>query len=173
MLYNLLGERVGAIQTIRDLTQRRETKEELKRSYAEMDQRVQERMEDLARANAALQHEIKRCNAIEVNLRRQESLYLTIAESFNDFICVINRESRLQYVNPYMAKRIGLRKGNVVPHRGQDPFLKSFTKQLSLLVDVVFETGEKVHKELTADSPSGKMVLDTLLAPFTDKGGRN
>ncbi|MDD1677330.1 MAG: PAS domain S-box protein, partial [Methanomicrobiales archaeon] len=172
VLYNPQGERVGAIQSIRDLTHRKEMEEELRRSYAEMDQRVRERTDELAKTNIALENEIKRCNSIEVNLRQQESFYHTIAESFNDYIFVVDRKGRLKYVNPFMRSRFRLEKGDVTEGKNPDHFLEKYFEKLSLRVQSVFETGNLEHEELVTDTPSGEIILDTWLAPMrNDDGG--
>jgi len=57
-LFNINGVRVGAIESIRDTTERRQTQDALKLAYSEVEMRVCQRTAELDATNAALSAEI-------------------------------------------------------------------------------------------------------------------
>jgi len=57
-LYNSNGAIVGAIESVRDITERRKTKEELQKAHDELEARVRERTAELMQVNRILQAEI-------------------------------------------------------------------------------------------------------------------
>ncbi|MBV9124033.1 MAG: PAS domain S-box protein [Planctomycetes bacterium] len=65
------GRPVGVLEINNDVTARRQAEAELQRANTELEQRVQERTAELARANAALQQEIGGRQQVEAELRRQ------------------------------------------------------------------------------------------------------
>lgn len=73
-LYNVNGDRVGAIHTIRDITERRQSQEALKQAYTEVELRVIERTAELDAANTALMGEIAERKQAELNLLESNSL---------------------------------------------------------------------------------------------------
>ena len=58
LLYDHNGEVIGAIESIRDITDRKVAEEALKKAHDEMERRVEERTADLASVNKNLEEEI-------------------------------------------------------------------------------------------------------------------
>lgn len=98
-LFNLKGERVGAIESIRDTTERRQTQEALKQAYAEVEQRVRERTSELDATNSALMVEIAERKQAEDALRKSEALYHSLVETSQDLIWRCDSEGRYTYLN--------------------------------------------------------------------------
>ena len=59
LLYDQSGNAVGAIESIRDITERKAAEEELKEAYDVLEDRVNQRTADLYAANLQLQKEIE------------------------------------------------------------------------------------------------------------------
>lgn len=57
-LTDLQGKRIGWVNVVRDITERNRMEEALRQAHDELEQRVQERTQELARSNMALQREM-------------------------------------------------------------------------------------------------------------------
>jgi len=69
-LFDAQGERAGAIESIRDTTERRQTQDALKLAYTEMETRVRARTAELQEANKALTVEIAERRKAEEQIAR-------------------------------------------------------------------------------------------------------
>ncbi len=67
------GKPVAVCAVVREITDRKNAEEELQRSYAELERRVEERTSELIRSNAALQQEIADRLQVEEDLRQQRA----------------------------------------------------------------------------------------------------
>jgi PAS domain S-box-containing protein len=85
--------------TIRDITERKQKDEELRKANSELEYRVTERTAQLVRANEDLKQEIKQRKRMETMLRDSEVLYHTLVEEVPDVIFVLNEEGRFTYLN--------------------------------------------------------------------------
>ena len=98
-LYNTKGERVGAIESIRDTTERRQSQEALKQAYTEMEMRVSQRTAELDATNSALTAEIAKHKQAGIALRKSEALYHSLVETSQDLIWQCDAERRYTYLN--------------------------------------------------------------------------
>jgi two-component system cell cycle sensor histidine kinase/response regulator CckA len=80
----------GVVFTARDLRYRREVEETIRRTNAELDERVEERTMELARANAALRLENQQRRYTEKQLQESLSLLNSTLESTADGILVVS-----------------------------------------------------------------------------------
>ena len=84
------------------------TQGELRRAYAEVEQRVEERTAELARTNQSLQAEIAERQQAEVALRESEEKFRVVVETIPVAIhLTVGIEQVSQYVNPMMSKLFG------------------------------------------------------------------
>ena len=98
-LFNINGVRVGAIESIRDTTDRRQAREALKLAYSEVDMRVHQRTAELDAANMALTAEIAEHKQAEDALRKSETLYHSLVETSQDLIWQCDSEGRYTFLN--------------------------------------------------------------------------
>lgn len=87
-----------AIAAIRDITERKQAEEALRRAHDQLEQRVQERTAELAQANRALRKEI-------AERKRAEARLQSLIDTTQDAVVAIDRQGRIVLFNP-AAERI-------------------------------------------------------------------
>ncbi len=103
-------------------------------------------------------------------LRNSEERYRTLAEAAYDVIFVIDRESRLEYVNHFGAKLFGLSPHDVAgkPHLSLLPGISGVQKDK---LDEVRAIGIPAYVEGKTSFPSGSLWLGTMLVPLKNESG--
>jgi PAS domain S-box-containing protein len=84
---------------VRDITERKQKDDELRRSYEELESRVAERTTELVKLNENLKQEIEERKRIEEMLRTSELLYHALVEEVPDGIFILNNKGRFKYLN--------------------------------------------------------------------------
>lgn len=111
----LLKDRLARLSTAvirareqhQERTRRKAAEAELRRSYAELEQRVRERTAELMMVNEQLRQEIAERQRVEAALRTSEARYRTLTESSPDIIFIIGADGHLQYINTAGARAFG------------------------------------------------------------------
>ncbi|MDX2090609.1 MAG: PAS domain-containing protein [Kofleriaceae bacterium] len=101
------GEVVGTVGIARNVTERKHAEEILVRSNAELEARVAERTEELARANAKLLADLQALEAAESTHRR----LVAILEATTDFVAIAAPDARVLYINAAGRRMVGLGAG--------------------------------------------------------------
>ncbi len=84
-----------------------EASRELKKTHAELQQRVEERTAESVKANDQLSREIEKRKRAEEALRESEEKYRSMMEAMNDPVYICSNDYRVTYMNPAMINRIG------------------------------------------------------------------
>jgi PAS domain S-box-containing protein len=93
-LFNINGDRVGAIESIRDITERRQARDSLKKAYAEVEMKVHERTIELDIANRALLAEITERKYAEDELRKAKAEAESANIAKSEFLANMSHEIR-------------------------------------------------------------------------------
>lgn len=102
------GVVIGLVGMTRDISQLKEARAALERSNDELESRVQTRVAELARANAALQAAMEERLRIESALAHERNLLRTLIDHLPDQIFVKDKDSRFVLANKMCADVIGV-----------------------------------------------------------------
>ena len=94
-LKDIEGKITHFVQTGKDITDRIEAEEELRKAHEDLEKRVEERTRELSESNRLLKREIADRKFAEENLEKSLSLVQATLESTTDGILVVNLESEI------------------------------------------------------------------------------
>jgi len=92
VLYDKSGNVMGAIESIRDITERKIAELELRKAHDVLDERVQQRTADLYTANLKLQKEIETSKQIDSALKESEERFRTLIEKAPEAILLFDMD---------------------------------------------------------------------------------
>jgi two-component system cell cycle sensor histidine kinase/response regulator CckA len=155
-----------------DISERKRAEEALRQAYEEMETRVQERTNELARANEALQADIMKRKQTEEALRKSEERYRALAELAQDFIFIVDRQGSVQYVNRSGAKEFGCRLDEMLGRNIKDLFPPGISERQKNNIQKVIETGTPLNIEHFTKFPNRALWFNTDLIPLKDERGQ-
>ena len=167
------GKAIGVLGVTRDVTERKEAAEELRKAHSELETRVQERTSELVKTNRELQEEIAERNRVEERLRETSTRLKTLINTIPDYISFKDPQSRYLMVNRALARFTDLREEDVVGKTNEEIMPHDFSVQCSESDRLTLETGSVVHREEKYVGENRKtLFFDTVKAPFYDESGR-
>jgi diguanylate cyclase (GGDEF)-like protein/PAS domain S-box-containing protein len=93
------GDGQGAIWISEDISAQKDAQEALALAHSELERRVEERTEELARINRQLQHEVAERRAIEQHLRSEEARFRDLSEMSSDWFWEMDAELRFTEIS--------------------------------------------------------------------------
>ncbi len=108
----------------------------------------------------------------EAALRESESRYRTLAEAARDFIYIIGRDGRLEYVNTHGAEALGASPEWFRGRRQTDMFPEPVSSRHAQAVEHVVRSGEPLEAESHDRLGDRDVWLHTSLVPILDDGGQ-
>nr|WP_320160845.1 PAS domain S-box protein [uncultured Methanoregula sp.] len=105
-LYDSRGNMIGAIEALRDITQRKEAEEELQRKNEDLHAAY----EQLTATEEELRANYEELASSERELHRVKERYQSVVEDQTEFICRFSPDGRLTFVNEAYCRYFGLSK---------------------------------------------------------------
>lgn len=106
-------------------------------------------------------------------LRKSEDLYRTLAESSQDMIFIVDKETKLHYVNNYAAAKFGLTPEKVVGKSLDQFFPTNVFERAKWDIQRVFDSGQPFASESMLLLPDNQLWLETQLIPLKDFCGNH
>ena len=114
LLRELADDMSYGIVALRTRAAHQRAEEALKRSYDELERRVEERTAELSRANCLLRREIADRERAETALRSSEQLYRQLTEGLLEAIVVADERGRIKLLNPTGQRVFGYEEHEVL-----------------------------------------------------------
>jgi PAS domain S-box-containing protein len=103
-LYDTRGNMIGAIEALRDVTQRKESEEKLR----QMNEDLHAAYEQLAAAEEELRSNYEELASSERELQRVKERYQSVVEDQTELICRFSPDGKLTFVNDAYCRYFGL-----------------------------------------------------------------
>ncbi|MDD1694486.1 MAG: PAS domain S-box protein [Methanoregula sp.] len=113
-IYDAAGKIVGAIESVRDITQRKETEEKLKHAHDELNAAY----EQLTATEEELRQNYDELSKNQQELIRSEERYRNVVEDQTEFICRFSPDGKLTFVNDAYCRYFSLNREDCIgkPH---------------------------------------------------------
>jgi len=151
------GQVTGVSVVIEEITERRRAERALREAHDQLEQRVRERTAELQAANAALS--------------QSEERYRTLAETSPDAIFILDRNSRVEFVNSAAADLWGRQPADIIGRSQTEIFPPAIAQRQSQVVAGIFANGRAVRRDVRTPFPGGERWLETRLTPIRDAQG--
>jgi len=117
--------------------------------------------------------DITRCKAVDEELRKQEAMYRSLAESSEDIIMRYDRQHRHIYVNKAVSRYLDLRPEDYIGKTKRDMgFDEELLSNWEKVIEDVFTTGEAGFHIFEAESISGPVTMIAQVFPEFDANGK-
>lgn len=110
-LKDINGRVTGLITVGQDITERKQAEEELAEHRQHLEDLVKKRTAELIEVNAALTQEIKERKWIEELLSYEKNNFVSILNSMEDGVYIVNDQYDIEYANPALQKEFGSPEG--------------------------------------------------------------
>ena len=137
------GQPVGILGIARDITERREAEQALRKAHDESETRIQERTAELANVNEELRIEIAERVRAEEALREGEEYYNSIIESIPSSLLTIDHNLRVVSANRNFLQKARRSESDTIGRRINEVFSLAVlvSSRLEERITEVFETG--------------------------------
>lgn len=170
---NIGGERKYCA-VVKDNTERKRSREEVQRAYAELDELVSRRTAELTEANRRLTAEIAERGRAEQAVRASEARLEAILSSLRDSaVSVVARDGTVlnTWAAPEARRRLGLDEFARPGRRIAENLPPAEARRVMRAVRTCFGTGESHRHEFRWSTDAGEFWLDVAYSPVLDGDG--
>jgi len=157
------------IQLQREVKEREQAEDELRRHKSHLEEIVAERTSKLRNINEDLQKEIAERKQAEEALRESEEKYRSLATT-SDSMYIVDRDYKYLFMNEKHLSRFSLPLDKIVGRPYSDFHSRNSTEEFVEKVDLVFATGTSVQDEFRSERDD-QYFLRTF-SPVKDREGR-
>lgn len=156
---------------IRDITKRKETEEDLKKSWEDLEKQVEKRTEELAKINLKLQDEIIGHKESESFLRRSEEKYRTLIENLTQKIFFKNVDLVYVSCNKNYARDLAIDPCDITGKTDFDFFPRQFAEKYRCDDRRVMESGKTENIEEKYIGEGQIKIIHTVKTPVKNEWG--
>jgi PAS domain S-box-containing protein len=138
------GRSKGFRGIARDITERREVEEELKKHRNHLEDLVRERTDELVRANELLQNEVAERQLAEVELRREKRFSDSVIDSLPGAFYVFDWFGKFLRWNENMEMFTGYSKEEIAAMNAMDFFAPDYKEEVSERIKETFQDGRSM-----------------------------
>ncbi|MFH1538228.1 MAG: PAS domain S-box protein [bacterium] len=121
--------------------------------------------------SVAMVQDITKSKRVEEALRASEEKYRTLAEKAKDFIFIIDRDMKMQYVNSFGVQGLGLPHEEMIGKPLYSLFPPETANRQIKNLKKVFDSGASLYAENETDFNGRVLWLDTWLVPLKNEEG--
>ncbi|NTW76702.1 MAG: PAS domain S-box protein [Syntrophaceae bacterium] len=171
-LYDNYGNVAGAIESMRDITDRRQARASLQKAHDELEMRVRERTAELMQVNRMLQLEISERKRAEVVMKESEEKYTQFFKTSRDCVFITSRDGRLIDLNDTAVELFGYSSREELLQK-KIPYVYANQEERAKHARVITECGytKEYPVDLCRRDGSIRHVLITAVARY-DASGR-
>ncbi|MEQ8253545.1 MAG: PAS domain S-box protein [Smithellaceae bacterium] len=158
-LYDSHGNIFGAIESIRDVTDRNQSEELILKLSAELQQRVAERTAELMKANKTLQLEITERKRIETALRESERRLADTIDFLPDATFAVDLSGKVIAWNRAIENMTGVKMEDMLGKGNYEYAIPFYGIRRPLLIDLVFGASEEMKKKYAFVERKGSVLL--------------
>ncbi|MCC3453153.1 MAG: PAS domain S-box protein [Microcoleus sp. PH2017_29_MFU_D_A] len=171
-LLNETGEVFQILAEGRDITARKQTEAKLQQLTAELEQRVNDRTEQIQQTNALLQQEVRDRTAVQEQLKASEQFLNNIINTIPDPIYVKDEQHRWLALNDAFCQYIGRSRSELIGKAYRDFLPKEQADIYEEKNQLVFWANTSSETQETITEPDGNTrFLSVKKSTFVDAGG--
>ena len=169
-LYDSHGNLVGAIESIRDITNLKQIEDELRKHRDYLEELVKERTADLREANQQLHVEIAERRQAEEALRSAQQQLMDIIDFLPDPTFVVDRGKKVIAWNRAIAEMTGVPKEAVMERGAYAYAVPFYGSPQPILIDLIFSDDREIEKKYMYVDRQDKKIFAEKYSRFPFSG---
>jgi PAS domain S-box-containing protein len=169
-----LGEVIGALETLEDITHQKKAEEALQKAYLLMERKVQGRTAELSTLTIKLQEEITERNRFMEALAASEEKYRDLVEQIGDIVFHVDQDGMLTYISPHVLAAMGMDPEQLAKFPVLELVPPEFRDRIARIIDTTLKSrsplsGFEIQVPEIATRKS--LVYEVNATPSFDKSG--